>query len=119
MPHVVAYNLNSADFDHIGQIECFITAAVVAISELKLKDDDLSFSFPRDPSVTSDKVPVIIIVELLFDKPERTHEVRQLAAKRIADAVSLAIDWRKHAGIEVAVKRFDPKKDGFFALPEK
>jgi hypothetical protein len=116
MPHIVVWNLTESDFEErkIEEIEKTLTTAVVNIPDLELRPDDISFAFPRDPTVTSDKIPIIIIVDLLFDKPKRTFEMRQLLAERIGTFFSAAVNWRKLTKIEVAVKRFDPKKEGFY-----
>lgn len=114
MPLIVVYNLAEKEFGGsiIDMIEKAITTAVLGVPELELTKDDISFSFPRDPSVESDTVPVMIIVELLFDKPKRTDAVRQRLAKEIAQTFK-ALPGNDNRMIEVAVKRFDPKKDGF------
>ena len=134
MPHVVVWNLSEEDFhqvmvwslpggdfhqpEGILKIEAALVVAIVDIHELELTPDDISFSFPQDPTISqalSNEVPVVIIVELLFDKPERTTEVRQYLARAIAEAFRAAVTWRKVCGVEVAVKRFNPEQDGFFS----
>jgi len=114
MPLIVVYGLREEDFDGaiIDMIERTITRAVLEISELELTKDDISFSFPRDPSVESETIPVAIIIELLFKKSKRTDEVRQRLAESVARAFK-ALPGNESRMIEVAVKRFDPEKDGF------
>lgn len=118
MPLVIVYGLTEMDYkeERIGQIEANITKEVVAIEELDLTPEGVSFSFPRDPSVVSDEIPITIIVELLFDKPERTQETRDVLAHNIAFAFKQTVEsWRVlRSFVEVAVKRFDPEKDGFY-----
>jgi len=116
MPHIVIYNLAPSDFkeERILKIERAIKKAILDIPELELTSNDISYSFPQDPTITSDTVPVVIIVELLFDKPRRTFEVRQRLAQKIVFAFKLATEWKNLTKLEVAVKRFDPKKDGFY-----
>lgn len=114
MPHIVIQNLTNDDFEEIEKIEEAITKTIVAIPKLGLKKDDISYHFPKDTSVISDDVPVVIIVELLFEKPERTKEVRDQMAKAISEAFrKTAFVYRNIKSVEVAVKRFDPNKDGF------
>lgn len=118
MPHVVVYNLLKSDFEseRIEAIEGDLTIAILGIKELELSPDDISFSFPYDPKITSGDIPVVIIVELLFDLPERTKTIRQRLAIQLGRAFKSTVTmWRKLAKLEVAVKRFDPVKDGFYS----
>ena len=117
MPHIVIYNLSISDFkgERIEKIEKAVKGAILDISELELTNDDVSYSFPKDPTITSDAISVVIIVKLLFDKPRRTFEVRQRLAQKIGEAFKSAVKWRKLAKIEVAIERFNPEKDGFYS----
>ncbi len=87
----------------------------------KLSPDGITCSFPHDPSVPTDPYPLAtVIVELLFDMPERTHAKRATYAKKLATAIKKELNRLRRttdAKVEVAVKRFDPKKDGFFVTP--
>ena len=118
MPHIVVYNLAQADFEteNIEKIEKAIIEVSVNVKELNLTEKDISFSFPADPTITSDKVPIIVMVELLFDKPERTFEVRKQWAQRLGQAIRSAIlGWRNLVKIEVAIRRFNPVIDTFYS----
>lgn len=116
MPHVVVYNLMTTDFteERIAAIETCLLGPFLAIPELGLTRDDVSFSFLSDPSVKSDIIPIVIVVELLFEKPERTKQVRSELAAMIGRNLILVVDWRRVTDIEVAIKRFNPEKDGFW-----
>ena len=121
MPHVVIYNLLKSDLEdeRIEAIEMALTEVMFGIKELGLGSDDVSYSFPYDPTVTSEDIPVVIIVELLFDLPERTNAVRQRLATELGKAFkSTVTKWRKLVKLEVAVKRFDSLKDGFRSYEE-
>jgi hypothetical protein len=134
MPHIIVWGLlpeeiagSSGEPGKIGKLEKIeeaITQAVLSIPELELKKSDISYSFPEDSSVKA-HYPVVIIVELLFEKPKRTQEIRQLLAERVATSFKEAVVWRNLTKVEVAVKRFDvvsslsgfnPKKDSFFSV---
>lgn len=120
MPLIVVYNLSKKEYgaQTVGLIERTITKAVLDIPPLELTEDDISFSFPKDPTVTSAVVPVTIIVELLFDKPKRTYEVRKRLAKNIAYAFK-QLPGNDDRTVEVAVKRFNPLKDGFYMIKKQ
>ena len=117
MPHIVIYNLAPSDFkkERILKIERAIEKAILDISELELTYIDIGYSFLQDPTITSDAISVVIIVELLFDKPKRTFKVRQRLAQKIGEAFKSAVKWRNLPKLEVAVKRFNPEKDGFYS----
>ena len=119
MPHFLIFNLVKIDREdkNITKIEESIVTAVTNIKELNLTKDDISFSFLEDSSVTSENIPIIIIAELLFKKPERTSEVIQRMASAIGQGFQATISqWRTLPlpKLEVAVKKFDPEKDGFW-----
>lgn len=118
MPLIVVYNLSKSDYEEwkIEKTEEAIIEAVTNIPELGLKAEKISFTFPQDPTITTDEIPVIIIVELLFDEPKITHEIRQRLAKEIAKHFTTAvIGWKKLTKITVAVKQFDREKDGYYS----
>ncbi len=115
MPLIVVYNLTNDELKDavtIEKLERIFSEVIEGIPELELNKDQVSFSFLQDPSVETTDVPVTIIVELLLDKPKRTSQVRQRLADKIAGAF-LSIRWNKGRQVEVAVKRFNPSKDGF------
>lgn len=114
------YNLTESDFEkRIEQIENAIESAVLDIEELELTSKDISFAFPLDPSITSDQVPVIVIIELLFETPKRTPEVRNLLARSIALSLQHLFLQEKRfvSKIEVGIPRFNQKTDGFCSVP--
>ncbi|MFC1633034.1 hypothetical protein ACFL1U_02760, partial [Patescibacteria group bacterium] len=56
--------------------------------------------------------PIIVIAELLFDKPERTPKARQELAEVILVCFQQTLNLAARK-VEVAVKKFNPEKDGF------
>jgi hypothetical protein len=122
MPHIVFHGLRSGseDFeaDNIEKIETAILQGITEIQELELDSKGVSFSFVHDPTLISEAAPIIVFVEGLFEKPNRTIEVRQRLANVIRDAiVSIVREWRTVTKVEVFVKRFNPDKDGFSCYP--
>ena len=98
----------------IESLENAMTKAILGIPELELTPDDISFYFPWDPSVTSEDIPIIIKIQLLFDKPKRTPKIRQLLTDRIEEAFSKTIrQWRKLTKIEVALDLPYKPQSGF------
>ena len=89
-----------------------ITVAVSIIPELELSGTDLSFSFPYDPSVKSDRIPVIIFVDLFFKKRKRTQRVKQRLADEIATRFK-RLPGNKNRMIEVRTNTFNPKREGY------
>lgn len=76
---------------------------VYGIEELDLKnDDDVSIIFLGEASND-----VIIFVEGLFNKPERTEEVRNRLADRIAQCAKSYV--KEAHRIECFIHPFDPK----------
>ena len=67
------------------------------------------------PQVLSDDRTLAIIVELLNDLPERTDNIRQRLAEKLWKAAMDHLEGTacREWNVEVAVKRFDPVKDGF------
>ncbi|MBU1032672.1 MAG: hypothetical protein ABII13_00460 [Patescibacteria group bacterium] len=85
--------------------------ACFEIKELGFSDPhDITVVYAGENNVVMSGDPLIIIVEMLFEKPERTPEVRQRLAKSLGKAVKKVIDPRL---VEVVIKRFNPE-DGFW-----
>ncbi len=107
MPFIVVYNLLEDDFKEtrVEGIKKFIKAAVVGISELKLVPDDIIFSFPKDSTVVSNMTPVMITVELLFEKLEITDKIKQCLKQEIKKAFKSAITWRTVNKVEVTISK--------------
>lgn len=88
-----------------------IVAAVIGVSELGLKDqNDMTCLFPPDLMKYGLGEEIIIEVTGLFDKPERTDEVRQKLAKSIGEGVQALYPDAK---IECSVEVMNPTK-GFW-----
>ena len=80
MPILLIYGV-----DKFEQTERFIMALnkrIVDLRELNLNEDDITVKFVRS---TGSYGEIIIFVEGLFDKPERTPEVRKQLAERLVE----------------------------------
>lgn len=121
MPLVIGYNV----FPNEHWPELWRTKLSRMIEDItanfwNIKSDDVSCFFPHDPSVPVSPLPIAtFIVELLFERPERTLQERSRYAKVLADAIKTALAEMGDTNrkVEVAVKRFNPDKDGFFMTP--
>lgn len=128
MPLIVIHGLakRQDDIDRVDYqgLITKLVQAVVGIQELALTEDDVSTSIPWD-ACEWDNPDVIAVIEGLYDRPERTPQVRRNLARAVGTAL---ISWLKaenenlESGIsdtttkvEVIIHRFDPAEDGFFA----
>ena len=117
MPLITVWNSVDSDayeprLDHAALRER-LCAACLEIAELGLTEErQVTVRFPDCVDKVSPGHPIVVIVELLFDKPERTLEVRQRLAVALRDAVQASFLCMDRT-VEVAVKRFSPERDAY------
>lgn len=100
-----------------------LQAATCSVAELKITDKNDVLVHLLD-GMTEPWNVTYISVDVLFDKKERTHDVREKLAKALRDAVDAIYSHRLNEGrnpyatllkhtykIEVAVRRFNAKTD--------
>jgi hypothetical protein len=108
MPILVVYGIPSDATQK--KLESFcgsLIKAVYTIPELELKPGDISVFFPGDLMHSGLGEEIIIFVEGLFEKPERTEDVRQRLAK---DLIAVAYKYFSSSNlIECLVRPFNPK----------
>ena len=87
--------------------------AVVAAEVPGVERSGITVTYGGEQVLKDDRT-IILIVEGLFDRPDRTKEVRDRLALKLAEAAKgwVATTWR----VEVLVKRFDPEKDSYCLL---
>jgi len=74
--------------DDLNRLHRRIVQSVVSVSELGLRDEkDITCLFPSDLMKYGLREDVIIEIGGLFEKPERTQEVRQRLAKKVGEGV--------------------------------
>ena len=114
MPLITVWNYPST-WEKSPFIQCLKKSAI-DIKELNLTTEDVSVAFAGEQSMDHLDKCLIIMVELLFDKPERTIEVRRQLAGSLGKAAKIYLETRVFLGwkVEVAVKRFNPDKDAFW-----
>lgn len=113
MPVVFVYGVSDkVGEEKIVRVYNGLCAAILSIVELGLQRDQITFFFPPDRMKTGLGGEIIIFIEGLFEKPERTKEVKVRLARIV---VSRAQDLFPEASlIECFVETFDPQK-GFWS----
>ena len=98
--------------DDLRRLHQNIVAGVVSVPELGLKDEtEMTCLFPPDMMQYGLGSEVIVEVTGLFDKPERTPEVRNRLAQSIGDRVKRLYP---KAMVEVFVYPFNQDTSGFW-----
>lgn len=101
-------NQSEEALNHLHQT---IVKAVLCISELGLQSqNDMTCLFPPDLMKYGLGKEIIVEISGLFEKPERTAEVRQRLAVSVGSAVSVLYPDAK---VECSVSTIDPAK-GFW-----
>jgi hypothetical protein len=96
----------------ISALRLAIPKVVADIKELRLRQEDVICLFPSDLIGRGCTAPIIIEVIGLFEKPERTDEVRQRLAKELGLAVKKLVPDAEP--IECFISPFNPKQ-GFWS----
>jgi len=110
MPLLVVHGVS--DFYGLGEFEdSLINTVAYSVKELKLKPSDVSCFFPKG-KMTRQGEEIIVLVECLTAKPDRTDEVRDRLANAIVQTVRHYFPDMNL--IECFIKPFDPKQ-GFAA----
>ena len=90
-----------------------INTVAYSVTELKLKTSDVSCFYPKDMMSKGLGEEIIIFVDCLTEKPERTEEVRNRLAQSI---VETALRYFRDANlIECFIRPFNPIQ-GFSAV---
>lgn len=97
---------------YMGEAHIAIVKAVVSVKELGLRESDVSIFYPKD-ALGEDWDEIVVFVEGLFEKPERTEEVKNRLAEVICNAIADQCPNAKV--IECFVRSFNPKS-GFFTI---
>jgi len=116
MPLIVIHNIGDDFRLKTTNFVQGLKRTVAEIHELQISMDGVTVSFNYGTADINDQT-VIVIVELLFDKTERTIEVRQRLAQQIGLYISEGLkSFGRPRKVEVAVKKFNPDKDAFVVL---
>lgn len=87
MPVIFVYGISkkAREKSNLSDLKRSIKQHIAAIKELGLAEQDITVFFPTDCLENEVGEDVIVFVKGLFDKPERTQEVRQRLAQNTAD----------------------------------
>jgi len=110
MPQVLI--CNTVEEDRQGKMEGVIGDAFLAVPELGLTPKHVSCSFLPNNYELEDDVPVKIIVDFLFEKPERTFEVRKRLSVEIWTRCK---ELAGNRGVEVYIRPFNQEEEAFTA----
>jgi hypothetical protein len=103
--------------EQLNELHNSIVDAVIGIKELGLKSEkDLTNLFVPDLMRYGLGTEIIVEIDGLFVKPERTAEIRNRLAKAVGRAVERL--YPKAEKIECFVRPFDPA-DGFSSSQER
>jgi hypothetical protein len=92
--------------DDLRKVHKTVVAAVTAVPELGLKDEtQMTCLFPPDLMTYGLGEEIIIEIGGLFEKPERTQDVRQRLAEGVGSAVHALYP---NAKVECFIQTFNP-----------
>ncbi len=109
MPALIIYGVPDDKSGILEELTSeLINVVACSVEELKLKTSDVSCFYPKDLMAKGLGEEIIIFVECLTDKPERTENVRNRLAHAIVETVSR---FFKDANlIECFIKPFNPEQ---------
>jgi hypothetical protein len=114
MPVIKLWCLPKCSERKLNKVFEAVVAAVVSVRELGLKDkQSMTVLFPPDMMKFGLGTEIIIEVTGLFDKPERTDEVRQRLAEKLGKTIR---ELFPNAMVECFVYPFKPDQ-GFWTNP--
>lgn len=88
MPVIKVWCLPKSEEAKLNQLHQNIVRAVVGVEELDVRSEkDITCLFPTDMMEYGLGTEIIVEVTGLYEKPDRTDEVRQRLAERIGQAV--------------------------------
>ena len=104
----------------IGKIEKAITKEVQGrMEELGLTKEDVKFFFPKDTSITSNDVQVIIEISVL-GSPALTKEKKDSLAGAAAVAFAFTVgQWRPIKSPQAYTRTFNRDTEGLFFLKDE
>ena len=116
MPIVFVYGIPDEFAEGKVEKDLFpaLLKAVTDVKELGLQGDQVTIFFPLDKMEKGLGEEIIIFVEGIFEKPERTEDVRKHLAQNLGRA---AKSHFPKAMVECFIRPFNPKQ-GFWSSAE-
>lgn len=112
MPIIKLWCLPEMEEKKLNLIHQSIVGVIKSISEFGIKDEkDMTVLFPKDMMLYGLGTEIIIEVTGLFEKPERTYNVRQRLAKDLGEAI---YKFFPEALVECFISSFNPDQ-GFWS----
>lgn len=106
MVRVAVYNLfqrELEDEEKVNAVARAVLRAILSIPRIGLKEEDISFTFPRDFTGKSEKVSVVITEESFF-RGKVNFQVRQVLCWRVIGALQPVLR-REAKDISVEIKK--------------
>lgn len=89
MPVLIVYGIPENKLHRLEDFRNFLIKIVTDQKELSLKENQVSCFFPSDLRSSTESKEIIIFVDGLLDKPERTAVVR----KQLAQVLAKKTEW--------------------------
>jgi len=103
---IAIYNLSERELENeekISEVARAVLGAILSIPRIGLREEDISFTFPRDFTGKSEKV-LVVITEGSFFRGKVNFQVRRVICQRVIGALQTVL--RREAGnISVEMKR--------------
>lgn len=113
MPALIIYGVPEDKSGMLEELTNNLVNAITSVDELKLKTSDVSCFYPRDLMSKGLGEEILVFVDCLTDKPERTEAVRNKLAKAIVDTV---VRYFSDANlVECFIRPFNPEQ-GFSGI---
>ncbi|MFA6252154.1 MAG: hypothetical protein WCX74_02025 [Candidatus Paceibacterota bacterium] len=114
MPICYIHGINYTTEDILEKMREEIITAIISIPELGLNEDMVSVFFPADQRYIMNE-GVSITIMGLYDKPERTEEVRNILARNVGKTIET---WLPGIQIECLIFPFIPAQ-GFWCSQDE
>ncbi len=112
MPVLTVYGIKPQRSMFLRELRGKLMKTVSSVTELNLKEEHVSCFFPADLDTERGSGEVIVFVNGLYDKPERTEEVRNKLAARICGTIQRFLE-SETALVECFIMPFNPA-NGFY-----
>lgn len=113
MPILTVYGIPESMSADLPMMTKSLTNNIAGIKELNLMPSEISVFYPRDLMQEGLGEEIIVFVDGLFDKPERTEAVRKKLAETVAKNILMFIQGTNL--VECLIRPFKPEQ-GFCSI---